>query len=125
MYQEFRPEEAGAGEGRDVDREVLLGDDAGIAWDGGGLSAPPDGVVAAEMDEQIEHVMDAVLERVIAMGAVDGGPAVAAHEPRMSRAMQRKPRAARQRNWWRQPYPRSGQPWTKMMSGPVSGPQAR
>jgi len=31
------------------------------------------------MDEQIEHVMDAVLERVIAMGAVDGGPAVAAH----------------------------------------------
>ena len=43
------------------------------------MAAPPDGVVAAEMDEQIEHVMDAVLERVIAMGAVDGGPAVAAH----------------------------------------------
>ena len=41
--------------------------------------ANPDGAVAAEMDEQIEHVVDAVFDRVIAIGAVDGGPAVAAH----------------------------------------------
>ena len=31
------------------------------------------------MDEQIEHVVDAVFEGVIGMGAIDGGPAVAAH----------------------------------------------
>jgi hypothetical protein len=45
-----RPKEAGAGEGGDVDREVLLGDDAGIAWDGGWLvrSAEP-AVVAADL----------------------------------------------------------------------------
>ena len=43
------------------------------------IMANPDGAVAAEMDEQIEHVLDAVLDRVIAIGAVGGGPAVAAH----------------------------------------------
>ena len=44
------PKEAGAGEGGDVDREVLLGDDAGIARDGGRLvrSAEP-AVVAADL----------------------------------------------------------------------------
>ena len=48
MYQEFRPKEASAGEGGDVDREVLLGDDVGIAWDGGRLvrSAEPADVAA-------------------------------------------------------------------------------
>ena len=47
MYQEFRPKEAGAGEGGDVDREVLLGDDAGIAWDGGRLVRSAEPAVAA------------------------------------------------------------------------------
>ena len=31
------------------------------------------------MDEQIEHVVDAVFDGVIGMGAVDGEPAVAPH----------------------------------------------
>ena len=41
--------------------------------------ANPGGAVAAKKDEQIEHVLNAVFERVIAMGAVDGGLAVDAH----------------------------------------------
>ena len=41
--------------------------------------ANPGGAVAAKKDEQIEHVLNAVLERVIAMGAVAGGLAVDAH----------------------------------------------
>ena len=41
--------------------------------------ANPDCAVAAELDEQIEHVVDAVFDRVIAMDVVDGGTAVTAH----------------------------------------------
>jgi len=37
----------------------------------------------------------------------------------------RKLRAAKQRSWWRQLCESSGQPWMKMISGPVSQPLAR
>src|SRR5208282_2131597 len=43
------------------------------------VMANPKGAVVAEMNEQIEHVVDAVFDRVIGMGAIDGGPAVTAH----------------------------------------------
>ena len=43
------------------------------------IVADPDGTVAAEMREQVEHVVNAVFERVVGLGAVVGGPAIAAH----------------------------------------------
>jgi hypothetical protein len=41
--------------------------------------ADPDGAVAAEMSEQVEHVVNAVFERVVSVGVVVGGTAIAAH----------------------------------------------
>jgi hypothetical protein len=41
--------------------------------------ADPYGAVAAEMGEQVEHVVNAVFERVIGVGAVARGTTIAAH----------------------------------------------
>ena len=73
-----------AGDIRDAevgDSLAVLGVVAGEAPDNRAapVVADPNGALAAEMGKQVKHVVDAVLKRVIGMGAVAGGSAIAAH----------------------------------------------
>src|SRR6516162_659151 len=64
--------------------------------------ADPNGAIAAQMSEQVEHVVNAVFQRVIGVAAVVGGAAIATHvrvgatEPEGGKAADLVPPAMRQ-----------------------------